>query len=93
MVFEKIKHYIGYDEDVLFIKDKFTKPCKFVDEIDSNPKLLLLLMLHATRPDIVVIDKTSKNVNIVEISTQFDANLDKCFDSKLCKIQLSVLIS
>ena len=81
LVFEKIKYYIGCNENVSVIKDKFVKPFMFVNEIDSNTTFIT----NATRPDIVVIDKTSKNVKIIEISTPFDAHLDKCFDSKYVK--------
>ena len=80
LIFTKILHYISND-NVTIYKDKFLKPSNFDDSLAEHCTFLT----SSTRPDITVIDHETKHVKIIEISTPFDAHIDKCFSSKFLK--------
>ena len=55
---------------------------------------ITFLVTNATKPDICIIDYEMKTVIIIEISTPFDAHIDKCYQSKFDKyFPLSLEIS
>ena len=80
LICSKINNYIP-KENVVVHTDKFLKPSLFDNSIDINCTFLT----SSTRPDITIIDYHSKSVKLVEISTPFDAHIDKCFSTKFLK--------
>ena len=78
LIYQKIKAKNMSSENVEVIQDSVLKPSKFNSEKEN------FTCLH-TRPDIIIINKETKEVQIVEISTPFDAFLDKCYNGKFNK--------
>ena len=80
LICSKISSHIISD-DAAILSDTFLKPCTFDNTISSD----CTFTTSYNRPDITVIDHSSKNVKIIEISTPFDSHIDKCFASKSLK--------
>ena len=80
LISSKIHNYI-LRENVSILTDKFLKPSIFDNSININ----CTFSTPSTRPDITIIDYTSKKVKLIEISTPFDAHIDKCFSTKYLK--------
>ena len=76
----KISSHIISD-DAAILSETFLKSCTFENTISSD----CTFTTSYNRPDITVINHSSKNVKIIEISTPFDSHIDKCFASKSLK--------
>ena len=80
LICAKINSHVISD-NVAILTDKFLKPSTFDNKINND----CTFTTSCNRPDITVIDHSSKSVKIIEISTPFDAHIDKCFASKFLK--------
>ena len=74
--FEKVKNS---NNNIEVIKDCIIKPSMFIETDNEN------FISSSVRPDIVTIDRNSKEVKIIEFSSSFDGYLKRCFQNKFDK--------
>ena len=67
-------------ENCEVLKDCHVKPNMFDNETMTDH-----FTTTATRPDIVIINREEKTAFIIEISTPYDAFMDKCYNGKFNK--------
>ena len=80
MLFEKVRCMKNVKENCEVLKDCHVKPNMFDNETTTDN-----FTTTATRPDIVIINKDEKTAFIIEISTPYDAFMDKCYNGKFNK--------
>lgn len=79
ILYDKLMSMYASSQFVDVLKDTVLRHIVFTPDVHTQ------FQTNSTRPDITIIDRESKTVKVIEISTPFDGHIDACYATKFNK--------